>query len=108
LKTFQTLQFTAMSAPSSDPPSQPPTEGNSEKHEPTEASTTAAPAADAAPTSTGDVEMKQEEEKVDRFDDVPEHVLEVGGEVACPGPCERELMLLGVHDRCPRRIYVCR
>ncbi|KAJ9124744.1 26S proteasome regulatory subunit 6A [Naganishia onofrii] len=69
-----------MSAPSSDPPSQPPTEGNNEKHEPTEASTTAAPAADAAPTSTGDVEMKQEEEKVDRFDDVPEHVLEMSPE----------------------------
>ncbi|KAJ9099274.1 hypothetical protein QFC21_004155 [Naganishia friedmannii] len=66
-----------MSAPSSDPPAQPPTEGNNEKHESTEASTTA-PAADAAPTSTGDVEMKQEEEKVDRFEDVPEHVLEVG------------------------------
>ncbi|KAJ9116420.1 26S proteasome regulatory subunit 6A-A [Naganishia vaughanmartiniae] len=66
-----------MSAPSSDPPSQPPAEGNNEKHESTETSTTAPPAPDAAPTSTDDVDMKQEEEKVDRFEDVPEHVLEM-------------------------------
>lgn len=76
---YSSKQSTAitMSAPSSDPPAQPPTEGNNEKHESTETSATA-PAADAAPTSTDDVEMKQEEEKVDRFEDVPQHVLEVG------------------------------
>lgn len=63
-----------MSAPASDPPAQPPTGGNNnEKME-----TPAAAATGAAPEAKSeDVEMKQEEEKVDRFEDVPEHVLKV-------------------------------
>lgn len=62
-----------MSAPSSDPPSQPPTGPTSEKPEATAAAATAAPETSKAE----DVEMKPQEETVDRFEDVPESVLKV-------------------------------
>jgi hypothetical protein len=62
-----------MSAPASDPPAQPPT-GN----EKTDAPVPAAATTDAGEVKTEDVEMKKEEETpVDRFEDVPEHVLKV-------------------------------
>ncbi|KAJ9100972.1 hypothetical protein QFC19_005368 [Naganishia cerealis] len=92
-----------MSAPSSDPPSQPPTEGTNEKHE-TTATSAAAPPTDAAPPSTDDVEMKQAEEKVDRFEDVPSHVLEMSPEDIrmqirlIDSECREQLRLMHEHN----------
>ncbi|KAI5450596.1 26S proteasome regulatory subunit 6A [Naganishia albida] len=63
-----------MSAPASDPPAQPPS-GNEKNDTPAQAATTSA---DAGEAKTEDVEMKKEEEPpVDRFEDVPEHVLKM-------------------------------
>lgn len=63
-----------MSAPASDPPAQPPT-GNEKTDTPAPAATTST---DAGEVKTEDVEMKKEDEApVDRFEDVPEHVLKV-------------------------------